>query len=128
MVEVTFKEIKTGLHLGQMQVTKEERRIQRSIVLPVMAYLLLLRLYGSEVKPGEKASLFAPDCTPVLQNEEHFVIETPAAERFAPGDVVFAIPTHICPTCAMHQRAYIVEGGRVAGTWDIAARDRVLSI
>ena len=58
MVEVTFKELKTGLHLGQMQVTKEERRIQRSIVLPVMAYLLLLRLYGSEIKPGEKASLF----------------------------------------------------------------------
>jgi hypothetical protein len=58
MVEVTFKELKTGLHLGQMQVTKEERRIQRSVVLPVMAYLLLLRLYGSEVKPGEKASLF----------------------------------------------------------------------
>ena len=58
MVEVTFKELKTGLPLGQMQVTKEERRIQRSIVLPVMAYLLLLRLYGSEIKPGEKASLF----------------------------------------------------------------------
>jgi len=59
MVEVTFKELKSGLHLGQMQVTKEERRIQRGIILPVMAYLLLLRLYGSEVKPGEKASLFA---------------------------------------------------------------------
>ncbi|MBS1789636.1 MAG: transposase [Acidobacteria bacterium] len=58
MVEVTFKELKTGLHLGQMQVTKEERRIQRSVSLPVMAYLLLLRLYGPGVKPGEKASLF----------------------------------------------------------------------
>ena len=36
MMEVTFKEIKTGLHLGQMQVTKKERRIQRSVVLPIM--------------------------------------------------------------------------------------------
>ena len=59
MVEVTFKEMKTGLHLGQMQVTKEERRIQRGVVLPVMAYLLLLRLYGSELEPGESASIFA---------------------------------------------------------------------
>jgi hypothetical protein len=59
MVEVTFKELKTGLHLGQMQVTKEERRIQRSVVLPVMAYLLLLRLYGLELEPGQSASLFA---------------------------------------------------------------------
>ena len=58
MVEVTFKELKTGLHLGEMQVTKEDRRIQRGVALPVMAYLLLLRLYGSEVKPGEKASIF----------------------------------------------------------------------
>ena len=58
-MEVTFKDIKSGLHLGQMQVTKEERRIQRSVVLPVMAYLLLLRLYGSELEPGQSASLFA---------------------------------------------------------------------
>jgi hypothetical protein len=59
MVEVTFKELKTGLHLGQMQVTKEEQRIQRSVALPVMAYLLLLRLYGLELKLEQGASLFA---------------------------------------------------------------------
>jgi hypothetical protein len=59
MVEVTFKELKTGLHLGQMQVTKEEQRIQRSVALPVMAYLLLLRLYGLELKLEQSVSLFA---------------------------------------------------------------------
>ena len=58
MVEVAFKELKSGLHLGEMQVTKEERRIQRSVALPVMAYLLLLRLYGSELEPGQCASRF----------------------------------------------------------------------
>jgi D-serine deaminase-like pyridoxal phosphate-dependent protein len=64
----------------------------------------------------------------VLQNEEHLVIDTPAAAKYQPGDELFAVPTHICPTCAMHQRAYVVEGGDVVGTWDIVARDRVLSI
>jgi D-serine deaminase-like pyridoxal phosphate-dependent protein len=64
----------------------------------------------------------------VLQNEEHLVIETPAAESFGPGDVAFAVPTHICPTCAMHKQAYVIEGGAVAGTWDIVGRDRVLTI
>jgi len=59
MIEVTFREIKTGLHLGQMQVTKEERRIQRSVALQVMVYLLLLRLYGSELEGDQSASLFA---------------------------------------------------------------------
>ena len=38
------------------------------------------------------------------------------------------MPTHICPTCAMHQQAYVVEDGRVTGSWDIVARDRMLSI
>jgi hypothetical protein len=58
-VEVTFKELKSGLHLGQMQVTKKEERIQRSVVLPVMAYVLLLRLYGADLAPEQPASIFA---------------------------------------------------------------------
>ncbi len=69
-----------------------------------------------------------PDYVPILQNEEHFVVETPAADRFQPGDVVYAMPTHICPTCALHKQAYVVEGGRVTSTWDIVARDRVLTV
>ena len=64
----------------------------------------------------------------VLQNEEHLVIDTPHAAKYQPGDELFAVPTHICPTCAMHQRAYVVEGGEVAEMWDVVARDRVLSI
>jgi D-serine deaminase-like pyridoxal phosphate-dependent protein len=72
--------------------------------------------------------LNVPDGTILLQNEEHLVVETPAAERFEPGAEVFAMPTHICPTCALHRQAYVVEGGRVTGTWDIVARDRVLTI
>ncbi len=47
-VEVTFKELKSGLHLGQMQVTKEAGRVKRSVALPVLAYLLLVRLYAKE--------------------------------------------------------------------------------
>jgi D-threonine aldolase len=84
---------------------------------------------ASDPPAGKRCKLLnVPDYEPILQNEEHFVIETPAAERFAPGDEVYAVPTHICPTCAMHQRAYVVEDGRVTGTWEIAGRDRVLTV
>ncbi len=84
---------------------------------------------ASDPPPGKRCILLnVPQYEAVLQNEEHFVVETPAAERFTPGDVVYAIPTHICPTCAMHQQAYVVENGKVTGTWKIAARDRVLRI
>ena len=69
-----------------------------------------------------------PEYEAVLQNEEHLVIETPAADHFQPGDVAYAIPVHICPTSAMHKFAYVVAGGRVVDRWDIVARDRMLTI
>lgn len=34
-IEVTFKELNSGLHLGQMQVTREAGRVKRSVALPV---------------------------------------------------------------------------------------------
>jgi transposase len=58
-VEVTFKELKSGLHLGQMQVTRQPQRVARALLLPVMAYLLLLRLYGSELELEKGFTLFA---------------------------------------------------------------------
>jgi hypothetical protein len=50
-VELVFKELKSGLHLGRMQVTKQAERVRRSVALPVLSYLMLLRLYGHEA-PG----------------------------------------------------------------------------
>jgi hypothetical protein len=47
-VEITIKELKSGLHIGQMQVTHDKERVTRSVALSVLAYLLLVRLYGRE--------------------------------------------------------------------------------
>ena len=69
-----------------------------------------------------------PDAREVLQNEEHLVIETAQAAGYRPGDVELAIPTHICPTSALHSHAWIVNGGRVCKRWDVTARDRTLSL
>jgi D-serine deaminase-like pyridoxal phosphate-dependent protein len=84
---------------------------------------------ASDPPAGKRLVLLdVPGYEAVLQNEEHLVVETPAAGQFKPGDERLAIPTHVCPTVAMHQRAYVVEGGKLAGTWDIVGRDRVLSV
>ena len=84
---------------------------------------------ASDPPAGKRCVLLnVPDSEPVLQNEEHFVVETPAADQFSPGDEVYAVPTHICPTCALHRQAYIVENGKVTDRWDIAARDRVIRV
>ncbi len=69
-----------------------------------------------------------PDAQEVLQNEEHLVLETSNADAFQPGDALLAIPRHICPTSALHKSAYVIEGGQLVGEWQIAARDRVLTI
>ena len=47
-----------GLHLGQMQVTRDKDRVKRSVVLPVCAYLLLVRLYGQDESLSRPWSLF----------------------------------------------------------------------
>ncbi len=94
-----------------------------------MTFDLGYKAVASDPPAGKRLVLLdVPEYQAVLQNEEHLVIETPSAGRFQPGDEALAIPTHICPTCAMHKQAYVVEGGRVMETWEIAGRDRVLTV
>jgi D-serine deaminase-like pyridoxal phosphate-dependent protein len=76
------------------------------------------RLYLPELRGAEL----------ILQNEEHLVLKTDRAEEFLPGDALLAIPTHICPTSALHQEVFVISGGRWIGTWRVSARDRRLSV
>jgi hypothetical protein len=57
-VELTIKELKGGLHLGRMQVRQDAERVERSVILPVCAYLLLVHLYGREQTECKAWSLF----------------------------------------------------------------------
>lgn len=65
----------------------------------------------------------------VLQSEEHWVLSSPEASRLAIGDVVYLLPTHICPTFALHREALVVGAeGRIEERWPVTARDRSLGI
>ena len=78
---------------------------------------------------GPRVTLLGlPDATLGGQSEEHLVVESPKADDLPPGTPLLAIPTHICPTCALHSWAYVIEGGEVVGRWEVKARDRVLGI
>jgi D-serine deaminase-like pyridoxal phosphate-dependent protein len=69
-----------------------------------------------------------PEYKTVGHNEEHLIVETSGASAYKPGDVVFALPGHICPTVALHREALVAEGGKIVGKWTVASRDRVLSV
>jgi D-serine deaminase-like pyridoxal phosphate-dependent protein len=77
---------------------------------------------------GPRARLLELDSRPVVHSEEHLVIETAQAGTIPLGSPFLAIPTHICPTVALHRRAYVIEDGALAGQWEITARDRMLGV
>jgi hypothetical protein len=57
-VELCIKELKGVVGLGQHQVSKDAARVERSVAVAVMAYLLLLRLQAKPIKPGSSWSAF----------------------------------------------------------------------
>ncbi|MDA1054854.1 MAG: D-TA family PLP-dependent enzyme [Planctomycetota bacterium] len=80
--------------------------------------------------PADQRVIFPdiPDARLVLQNEEHLVVQTAAAEKYQPGDELFAIPRHTCPTSALHKQVFVVSKGKLVDRWDVVARDRWLTI
>lgn len=68
--------------------------------------------------------LNAPELKFISHSEEHLVAETPEAYSFKPGDLLYGLPYHICPTVALYERAFTIENGKVTGEWKNIARDR----
>jgi hypothetical protein len=56
-VEQINRELKTDLGLGEHQVSKDERRIEKSFGIAVLAYLLLLRMCHQEIVLGKAWSI-----------------------------------------------------------------------
>ena len=72
--------------------------------------------------------LNAPELKFISQSEEHLVAETSPGHSYKVGDVLYGLPVHICPTCALYERAILVENNIVKGEWKTIARDRKISI
>lgn len=62
------------------------------------------------------------------QSEEHLVLETDESNSLSPGDVLYGIPYHVCPTIALYERAYTIVNGTITGEWQNTARDRRITI
>jgi D-serine deaminase-like pyridoxal phosphate-dependent protein len=80
--------------------------------------------------PDERGIVFSAEgFRPLFQSEEHWVFEAREAGRFRVGDGLYILPTHICPTFALHQSVRVVDAsGSWVDSWPVAARDRMLTL
>ena len=83
---------------------------------------------GSEMPHPRIIFFDMEEYTAVNHSEEHLVIKTPEAEKFNPGDVLYGIPWHICPTVDRHDLAYVIRKNRATEVWSVEARKRFISV
>jgi D-serine deaminase-like pyridoxal phosphate-dependent protein len=83
---------------------------------------------ASEMPQPRVHLLGIPPYRIVGHNEEHLVIETAAAGSYRPGDVLYGIPIHICPTVARYDVVSVVEDGRCTGAWAVVAATRSITV
>jgi D-serine deaminase-like pyridoxal phosphate-dependent protein len=68
-----------------------------------------------------------PELKPIGQSEEHLIMEVAKDHNFKVGDILYALPIHICPTVALYDRAVIINNGELCDTWKVIARDRQIN-
>lgn len=83
---------------------------------------------ASEFAPPRAVFFGLENATAVLHSEEHLVIETPNADRYPVGSVLYGVPVHVCPTIALHQNVWCVRDRRAIETWPVTARNRSISV
>ncbi|MCA9035747.1 MAG: D-TA family PLP-dependent enzyme [Planctomycetaceae bacterium] len=70
----------------------------------------------------------APDAQQGAHNEEHLVLQSDSLSAMQPGDHVWAIPVHICPTSALYDHVVVIEDGQLVDDWPVTSRNRKLTI
>jgi D-serine deaminase-like pyridoxal phosphate-dependent protein len=66
---------------------------------------------------------------PTAHSEEHLIIENRGKNEYAIGDIIYAIPYHVCPTCALYDSVQVVNSQhQICDQWLVAARRRKINI
>lgn len=82
---------------------------------------------ASEMPPPRVHLFGIPAYEHLTHSEEHLVVTFDGAERCTPGDCLYGIPTHICPTMALHDFVWAVSNQEAAEKWHVTARTRELA-
>ncbi|WP_198674168.1 D-TA family PLP-dependent enzyme [Chitinophaga alhagiae] len=68
--------------------------------------------------------------TVLSQDEEHLVVKVGNDDWAAlkVGDVLYAVPFHICPTVSLYERTQVVLHKEIVCQWEVEARNRIVTI
>jgi D-threonine aldolase len=107
--------------------------ITRVVSLPDPTKLCLDLGHKSVAAEGELTRrVYFPDTLKPLialsQSEENLVVDAGPGHGYRPGDILYGIPSHICPTVALFERALTIENGEFTGEWKNQARDRRITV
>lgn len=72
--------------------------------------------------------LNAKGLEPIGHSEEHMILKHNGESNLKIGDVLYGVPYHICPTCALYSTATIVLDGKANEQWNITARNREINV
>ena len=66
---------------------------------------------------------------PIAHSEEHLIIENKGNNQYEIGDTIYALPYHVCPTCALYDSVQVVnKKHQIYDQWLVAARGRKINI
>jgi D-serine deaminase-like pyridoxal phosphate-dependent protein len=66
----------------------------------------------------------APELKLLSQSEEHGIAEAGPGHKFLPGDVLYVMPYHVCPTVALYDHMVVIENHLAGESWIVEARRR----
>ena len=75
------------------------------------------------VGPGTYGHFIGRAWTVRKLNEEHGYVEIRGPAKV--GERVWLVPSHVCPAVNLHDEIWYGRGGRVEGSWKVAARGKV---
>lgn len=72
--------------------------------------------------------LNAGNLEPIGHSEEHMTLKTTHPNDFRTGDVLYGVPYHVCPTCALYDTAVTITDNKVNDCWSIDSRGRKINV
>ena len=111
-----------GIRPAAVLMTRVISRQQPDRVTVDLGY----KAVASDPPAGKRCHfLNLPEAKEIQHSEEHLVLESPHAYHLSVGDVLYALPAHVCPTVALHSHLQVVEQGKIVDRWKVQARDRL---